>query len=423
MFSPIQQINTQMLRRSRDLATGLFLTLSLLLPLSACDSTKNPFRGKDQPGDELGEVFPVWVEDSNGVAIPGALITGGMDWEVFRAETDSTGKALLPEYAYGQHARITAENHFPFSISSLGETTYVLTPTPKRMLALGSVPGMVVRFSEGTAITLEYDGTYHVYQYDDQQLTETAASSLPVFTAINSARRVRVYGDTLWVGLHDSEIVAFSLADEANPEEILRLNIGGYIGPFAVRDSVITVADRSFGPLRFFVFDWDGDIEEVHRIDRFLIKDMQFISNYLVTIGSSYNLPTIFDLEDPAEPLLVYNGQYPEYRWGFLWNNSLILVERWCSGTGCDHYILDLSDPSSPITDGSFLTDCWLVALCDTKTAIGQDAPTSFMRVLSGDMRYGFETVGVLYGVYARDYSAADPPFFIAANKMWVLVD
>jgi hypothetical protein len=284
---------------------------------------------------------------------------------------------------------------------------------------VGDAAGKAIRFDSGTLLTVGYTGDYHVYSYNDQGVSEISSAQLA-----RTVKETKLRGDTLWLTAHEDGIYAYSLQNPLEPQQLLHLDISGYLGPFALKDTIIAVGEPLYpGPLRIFCYTSDGQCQEVSSVRNYFVRQMVFLSDYLVLVGRSESLPTVFDLQDPANPRLVYNGLEWECETGFLFGDSLILAPRYGHAHGTIGYrILGLSDPSSPASAGVFSADSWLTAIINDSLAAGSYyfRPLS-VSILSGDFSAGFQTAAIVYEAYVDQLGRCAPPYFVMGGGFYKL--
>ena len=377
--------------------------------------------GCGKKGTSPKEPFEVKVVGTEGRPVAGATIEGGMDLDFFYVKTDDRGIATVPGRAEGKRVEIYKTNYFPHIVQSLSATQYTLNATPRQLRRIGDAAGKAIRFDSGTLLTIAYAGDYHVYSYSDQEVDEVAFTQLA-----RIVKEMRLYGDTLWFSTHEDGIYVYSLQNPLDPQQLFHLDISGYLGPFALKDTIIAVADPwEPGPLRLFSYTADGQVRELCSIRNFMVRQMAFLSSYLVLIGGSESLPTVLDLQDPTSPRLVYNGLEWECETGFLFGDSLILVPRYGQAHGTVRFrILDLSDPSNPTGAGGFSADSWLTRIINDSLAVGcyyfRRYSTS---VLTGDLLHGFQTQAIVYEAWVDQFGGCDPPYFIMGSGLYKLQD
>ncbi|HIE05814.1 MAG TPA: hypothetical protein EYP58_03330 [bacterium (Candidatus Stahlbacteria)] len=341
---------------------------------------------------------------------------------MFSATTNEEGYALLPGFARKYSAAIYKNDFFPAFIDRLSSDIYIIEPTPKMLRPLGDIEGEGIRFDQGALITIGYVGDYHVYQFDDQGAKEIGSAQLA-----KCVRCKRLLGDTLWYSTHDDGIYVYSLEYYLNPKLLFHLEIPGYLDAFAIKDTIITVSN--FGdkePLRIYSYHTNGQYNKVTEFGNYSINDMKFFSDYLVILTYNDNLPSVIDLSDPANPILVYNGIEPDYWSGFFYQDNVVLIPRdiWGDGEWPRHYkLVDLSDPAHPRSAGLFPADSRLYDIIGNNSAVGAYHGTIYaISVLDGDVANGFQTTAIeTRGTSMQEYGGASPPYFIIGNQLWRL--
>ena len=306
--------------------------------------------------DDNEPPFTVTVLSEEGEPVEGAILEGGFDWDHFRVETDQEGMATVPGCGLGESTSIFKNNYFPTLVSELSPDTFTIIETPMELRELGPIEGdETVRFTADTLITMTYQGEYHFYLYDDEEINEIASAQLP-----STARDIQTCGDTLWFKTHDEGIYVYSLEDPLAPREVCHLKIPGCLGPFAVRDSIVVVSEP---------------------------YDIRMVRIY------------VYDLEEPAAPTLVYEGEEPAYESGILFGDRLVLCpSTYWYDPSPENLLLDLSDPPNPVLAGEFFADSWLSRIVDERTAIGTYCPHSeSVSVMDGWFTDSFETMAIIY--------------------------
>ncbi len=368
--------------------------------------------------------FTVKVLTISGSPLPGAVIEGGIDWQSFEVVTDSAGLATLPYYAKSMEAMVHLDNYFPRLVTLKRPYEYRLTPTPRMLRLLGSIEGWAVRFEGGRLATVDYDGRYHLYAYDSQGLEEIATADVP-----QVIRQTQVVDDTLWLSTHDDGVYAYSLADFSQPRELLHLAIPGNSPIFALKDNLIVVGNyEDKASLGVYLFGMDGGYQELARFGDFYVSSIAFVEGYLVVTNFYDSHPKVYDLSNPANPVLVYDGAGPEYWTGFLYGSQYIQVPRLESiGANTPHGRLDLADPASPQADGIVQADARLISIVDGATAVGRYyAMGTALAVLQGSLTTGYATTAIIsedpkYDI--NEFGGCYPPFFIITNHLWILED
>ncbi len=379
-----------------------------------------------QTGPSAGDPTPFWVTvlETFGHPLEGAVIEGGLDWEYFQVTTDSSGRAKLPGYARNYEPTIHRDNYFPRSVTLNWPYRYVLTPTPKTLRLLGDVEGSLVRFTPGRLATVDYYGTYHLYAVDDSGLAEIASASVP-----RNVKQTQLIGDTLWLSTHEEGIFAYSLADPEHPLEQLHLDIPGYTPLFALRDNMIVVGGYGeVSALGVYLFEADGSFVETARFGDFYVYSIAFVDGYLIVSGSHEVHPRIYALDDPANPMLIYQDADPAYWSGFRFGHQYLQIPEWDQITEDTVYgRLDLSNPAAPQPAGTLLADSRLLSIVDDDTAIGYyHVLGNALSVLKGGLAGGFQTVALIsedphYDL--NEFGGCAPPYYLVSNRLWILED
>jgi len=230
--------------------------------------------------DNIGQ-FRVKIVTPNRQPVEGATVSGGLDWESFRVETDSQGIAVLPIFAFNYNAIIYKNNFFPKLIDlnrsafCIPPYTYILTPAPEQLNPIGDVEGWSIQFDQGTLITIDYRGGYHVYSYSSQGIHQILSIQFPT----SSIRDTQLRGNTLWFSTHDDGIYVYSLADPFDPQQLYHLNITGYLRKLAINDSFVVVGTSSREELRVYSYNTSGEIQELSRFGNHLGVNLNFTSN------------------------------------------------------------------------------------------------------------------------------------------------
>ena len=360
--------------------------------------------------------FEVRVQDPGGTPLEAVKIEGGIDWDWYRVYTNSDGVAYVPERGYRQYAQLYKDNYLPRYIQELRSGSYVISPTSHRLREIGEVRGNAIYFDTGTIVTVD-GSTYYLYTYNDQ--SATLASSDVLAAGVNE---FKLLGDTLWFSTHEDGIYAYSLENISQPQFLIHVEIPGYLDVFAVKDSIIAVGPQyGVGALRIFSFDNTGGVQQLISISEFSTQAMEFIGNYLIVVGGEQSMPTVFDMVDPARPVLVYSHYEPNAYTGFIRDSMLIMVP---DPFGYDIYIYeyaDLSLPWSPIFHGAFTADAWLYDLVNGVYAVGHHSDLYVGCVLSGHVDIGFATVAILPDQYTPLYGGSYPPYFLFDDRLWIL--
>jgi len=363
-----------------------------------------------------GGTFEVTVIDPDGYPVEGATIEGVIDYlNSYRVYTDNAGVAHVPGFGRDEPATIYKDNYLPRYIESLEPATYVIDVTTHRLRQIDGILGRAVLFDAETIVTV-YGSQYLVYAYDDQSVTQVSSDVLAA-----GVGEFKLYGDTLWFSTYGG-IYAYSIENITQPQLLFYLQITGNLGIFAVKDSIVAVGLEYGGALRIFSYDNTGHAQQLFSISEFIIKEMEFIGNYLVVVGGESSMPTVIDLVDPARPVLVYNHYEPNAYTGFIRDTKLIVVPEPYCYTDYTYEVADLSVPWSPSFLGSFTADAWLFDLLNGEYAVGYyKVPCLSTCILSGHIDYGFNTIAILPAWQTTPYRGGSPPYFILGESLWII--
>ncbi|MDT3695360.1 MAG: hypothetical protein ROY99_03140 [Ignavibacterium sp.] len=380
---------------------------------------------KENPIDP-GQSFQIVVYSQDGQPVEGAIVEGGIDWDHFQVRTNADGEANLPGSIRGGSVAIYKTNYLPVSINNISPAKYTLKKTTKKLEPVGDVSGKAIRFDQNKILTLDYNGTYHFYTYNNQGVTE--AFSTHLHDSINAVRETKLYGDTLWLSTHNSGLFAFSIQNPSSPNFLFRISIQGYLGPFVVMDSLIALGHYwSPGPLKIIAYKSNGSFRELSSVKNYFVLKMTGIGSAIILIGNSDILPTIFDISNPVSPQLLYNGLEWEYQTGFFYKKYAVLTPK--SGWGgdnihLDYKIMDLSDPAVPVAIGLFSADSWITGIVSDNSAVGNYYYHSqTFSVLEGSISSGFQTVATVSGNSIDGFAGSNPPYYLIGNRLWKLME
>lgn len=369
-----------------------------------------------------GESFRITVRDRTGSPLEGVVIEGGIDWDAFRVTTNSSGQADLPGSAKGGETFIHLNNYFPKSVKLRWPYLYEMVPTPQRLRLLGDVKGKLVRFEAGRLATVDYNGNYRLFAVDTNNLTEITAAAVP-----RLIRQTKLIGDTLWFSTQSGGIYAYSLADLEYPIEQLHLAIPGDTPVFALHNNVIAVGNEGkHSSIGVYTFEPDGSFAEMSRFFDAYVSALTFIDDLLIVTNYYNSHPKIYDLSNPANPVLVWDAADPKYWSGFLYRQVYIQIPKWDLISEETVYgRLDLSNPLFPQTMPPALADSRLVAVIDDETAVGYYYVLgNALAVLYGSMTTGFRTVALVsenpITVYG-EFGGCARPFFVISERLWIL--
>lgn len=377
---------------------------------------------EDKPGE-----FIVKVVDPDWEPVENAYISGcvGM-WGFFGAQTDSRGIAALPGSALGERASINKTNYYPKIVSllpyppSIPPTTYVITPTPKKLKLIGQVEGWIVRSDSKNLVTVDRLGGYHVYDYSDQGVSEIASARIA-----GDIRKTEVHGTRLWFNSYNDGIYVYSLEDPLNPQLLFHLEIPGEHIQYSVKDNIVVVGSlRNRGPLTVYTYNLNGEYQEIGQFGNFYCRELTFLSHYLILITFKDDLYNIYDFQDPAIPLLINSIYEPEFYFNCLYKNALIFHPsyeypsyEYLEEHPAVYKLIDLTDPSTPTTR-FFLADSELIAIIDDTIATGRSYNHCDNCVLLGDFVSGFKTASII-AEYPQEFGGYAPPYFVIAERLW----
>lgn len=396
----------------------IFLPIIIFTMLSGCDDNSL----------EIPKPFEIRVTAQDGEPVVGATIEGGIDWDAFKVQTNSEGVAVLNETALKGGVVIYKTNYLPITVYKIvPNNVYTLKKTAKQLNLIGNIEGKAVRFTHNELITLDYNGNYHLYSYNDQSVSEIF--SQPLNDSIVAIPEFHLIGSQLWIATHNSGIFVYSIQNPSSPQLLFSLPVTDYLGPFVVKDSILVVGDKwKPGPVRFFVYRQNGYLKELARIQNYFVRNMLFIGNNLIITGNSESLPTIFDISNIISPKLLYNGLDWEYKSAFFYNQKLILTPQYAYGgenPTLDYKLLDLTNPALPVQQNIFSADSWLTGLASDNIAYGNYYfHNQTISILEGDIYgYYFQTIATVSERAYEGVAGAFPPYFIIGNGLWKLVD
>ena len=395
----------------------ILVIILCLVGMLGCNEGPNPINVQS---------IQIVVRDQQSRPVEGAIVQGGFDWTFFQSRTNSQGIALLPADAEGQPVSIYKTNYLPNSVPRVYAGTYPLHETRKKLSLIGSVAGTVIRFGTSELLTLDYQGMYHRYAYDDRSVSEVVTRRLD--DSAVAIKSMRLFSDTLWCASHSHGIFVFSLRDPSAPQLLFRLQIPGNLGPFVVKDSLVIVGDPwRPGPVRCFAFRTDGTCTEIARIPDFYVRRMELTGNAVVLLGNSEDLPAVLDISDPSHPLVTYNGREPGYVKGFFSLPFVVLTP--VAGLGDAMHpvrckVLTVSGQAEVTPVGEFEADAWIAGIVAGNIAYGKNYfHYDTISLLEGSVSSGFTTVATMTGYLSDDIGGASPPYFVVGNGLWKLAD
>lgn len=394
-----------------------FIFVIAIVIVTGCD--------KDNPINS-GQPFQITIRSQDGEPVEGATVEGGIDWNFYQVQTNDVGVATLPGSARKQRAIIYKTNFLPNSVSAIEPSRYILNKTLKKLNLIGTVAGNAIKFTQGELITLDYGGTYHLYSYNDQNISEIYSHQL--HDSATAIREMQLFGDTLWFTTHNSGVFVFSIQNPSSPVFLFRLSISGYLGPFTVKDSILVLGDPwEPGPLRVMVYNVTGEYQESSRMQNYFVRKMAKIGSAVIVFGNSESLPTVFDISEPSSPRILYNGLEWDYQSGFFYQRLALLTPKYGYGGDniqLDYKVLDFTRPASPTQMNFFSADSWLTEIVSDSFAIGNYYyHTQTISVLNGSITSNFQTVATVSENTIDGVGGACPPYYIIGGRLWKLVD
>jgi len=389
---------------------SLLILLSLIL-FSGC---------QEERLTKPGFPFDIIIEDQDGNLVPDATIQGGIDWDAYTVQTDEHGRAILPGSAKYGDAVVFKTNYVPRRIENLSPRTYELKRTSKLLRPLGQVQGKAIIFGDRDLITLTENGSYHVYSYTDQSVSEIVNYEL-----LDSNRyviRTKLAGDNLWILTQYSGFFVYSLKNPTEPNFLFHLNPQVTLGAFVVRDSLLIVAPPfASGPLRFLRWDATGVYREIFLLQSYFIEEMILYGNYLFLLGGFGALPIVLDISTVNSPVIVYNGLEGGYEHPIMHQRHVILTPRDFRNP---YKAFDFTNPRDPLYLGAFSALSRLSGFISDSIAYGSNLihpPT--VTVDSGTYYTHFETIATVSKADYSRISGANGSYFIIDNTLMKLID
>jgi hypothetical protein len=289
------------------------------------------------------------------------------------------------------------------------------------MTTIGTVAGTeAVVFDTRKIVTLGYSGEYRAYSYGDDGTAALSTHSLaPLY------KQFKVTGDSLWYTTHDQGIYCYSISDPLNPIEIGHWDFSRYLRAFAVRDSVLALAESSGpGPIELYALRQNGEYAKLAGISNYYVRELYFRGDYLIGLGNEQCLPTVFDISNPSRIQVVYNGLEWGYISGLMLRDKVILRSRYGSAGRYGYQVIDISDPARPARRNTFSADADIVHYQDYWRGVGTYYfHSGSCAILDGNILTGLNTVAVVSrgGNYA--FQGAFGDYYIINNTLWRLSD
>ena len=393
----------------------ILLLSAFFIALAGCNEGPIPFDDR---------AIQILVLDQHSRPVEGAMVQGGIDLDHFQALTNSDGIAFLPADAEGDYASIFKANYFPNVVPKLYAGIYPLHETPGTMTRIGSVAGSAIRFGPGELISIDYSGTYHVYSFSDQSLSEVFAR--PLADSAIFIKSVRLNGDTLWCATHSHGIFAFSLRERLAPRLLFRLRNSGDLWPIIVKDSLIIAGNGwSRGPVRIFVYRSDGGCTEIARVSDYYVRRMERIGDAVILFGPLGSFPVVIDIADPAHPRVAFSSNASGFPNALFSSPYIILTSNVQDGDAMHPVrfnVYRVSARAEVTPEGEFTADTWIVGIVSGDRAYGRNYfDGSTISILEGSVSSGFTTVATMTGYLFDDIAGAAPPYFVVDGGLWRL--
>ena len=339
--------------------------------------------------------------------------------------SDSAGNVYIPSRFLHRNAQIIADNFLEKVIARIEGGQYQLDPAPGKLRALGRVEGEMIRFETGYFFTLAADGTYRKYGLENDNVEEISAINLP-----GEMWSFKIYGDTLWVATKEDGLYLYSISNIDDPELVLHSDSLNYLIAIAQYDSMLATGSyyTGSGGLRILSCTPDGGFQQYSVINYIYYEKMEFLSGKLVLMGrdrTSY--PTVIDIEDPANPQIVFSGMGYGHYGGVLYENHALIKVSGADYGLITYELVDLSDPSWPVIIREFSSPTTIEAMLDDSTAVSQyfsiyqPFTGGPFVVLRGNVDDGFEIEGVVIFYETGEFQGGHPPYFVYDNKLWEL--
>ncbi|MCP4631541.1 MAG: hypothetical protein GY855_01350 [candidate division Zixibacteria bacterium] len=363
--------------------------------------------------------FKIKVVDIQGQSISDATVSGGFDWDYFKTKTNKFGIALVPDNAVKHDVIISKTNYYPEVIPYISPGQYTLVSTPQRVAKIddSEIGGKIISMESGLIMSIGYNtGTYHLYSYGDDGISELASSQ--IHTIIKD---FEFHHDTLWFSTHDDGIFVYSVEDKYNPQLLFHLDIPGNSLYFSKHDSLVAVTGGEES-IRIYSYDTQGNYTEKCNILQYS-HYLKFHSNYLISFGGE-SLFYIFDLQQSVDPKIVYSGVNEGYYPAYAYNDLIFLKPRYyVLANQVSYKILNISDPSYPYSEGGLTSDASLIEIQNDSMATGYYCGSwESISILRGRLHGNMKTVATLY--HSRSYSwiEGNPPYYIVDGQLWKLI-
>jgi hypothetical protein len=360
--------------------------------------------------------------DNLGLPLEGVIIQGGIDWTHFYVITDNQGRALIPGGAYDLMATLRKNNFFTKRIDQLKPGAYSMYPTPYVFTEIGDIQGEAVKFRSDQIVTINNDGEYRVYSYDENGVTEEGMTTLPY-----EPRFFKFQRDSLWFLANDGDIYVYYMVDVFNPFLRLHLDLNRELSIFDWDDSLLAVGSpysTGSGVLEIFSFYSDSSLYELDEIGDFIIEQIFFVSDYLVILGFQHSHLSVFDISNPSRINLAHFSYLYTAESSFLWGDTLGINYGW-GGNNIRCRLFDLSDPVNPAMIANFAVDGPITEMINDTLAVGRYKTYEYDYgspcVFRGSNPSNLQTVALLSEQGYSEHRGNRAPYFIIGEKLWRL--
>jgi len=226
---------------------------------------------------------------------------------------------------------------------------------PQDPVVIGSLdtPGEARGVAVTGTITMIADGAEGLHVIDITHLnTPVQISSVP---SSDDALKVALRGKTAFVTNHSNGFFAVDISDPLHPEVTGGLNTPGWTDAIVISDDLIYLASHQSG-LTVVSASTPFSAPIISEIENGLSgRSVEVKGDFAYVIGwwGSFGLLQIFDVTDPATPLLVSSLETPRYPMEIAVHGDLAYVANDFSGL----LVVDISNPASPAVVGKVDTD------------------------------------------------------------------
>jgi|GEM_PF-1689956 len=341
-----------------------------------------------------GRPVMIRVTDQEGSPVEGAVLEGGIDWDYFKVSTGFDGTASIPANSAAQGFAVYKTNYFPQIYNGQFERTIILRKTEYEYEKSGEFSGDKVVFSEaGNFITISYNGDYRYYSLQSGIAVLLGASSVAP-----TGRKILIQNKRLYIATHEEGVFQYSIVNPSSPLFTATFDLEKYLNAFTIKDTLIFSADAwQAGNLEIHSTGNTSTARLLSSIGKFYFTDLTTSGNYLIGFGNSDCLPCVFDISDPAKPILVYHGLEYEYQYGFIFENYVLLRSKYGSyGGNYEYKKVNISDPSKPVEEGFFSADGSIYTIIGDKAYGTNYYHDGSAAVFAGNIHTSFRTVAII---------------------------